>query len=168
MHKGSADVVHVQAEVDGRAQLLELPGWMLDRAACASMQLVEHPCVGCGELRGLRELLLHVTSSEATIDRHLGSPSPGDADAQSSIHNVAPNSTSSSEGSPNPQRATRSLSAAADAAVVVEPAAGSAQSPAGVAGSTAADAGTGAGPVSTPKRATRRTTRNASRKGGRR
>src|SRR5262245_39055923 len=52
-------VVCLQAtlEHDGRLQLLEMPGWMFDRATCAAMPLADHPTVGIKHLRALRDLL---------------------------------------------------------------------------------------------------------------
>src|SRR5262249_13995166 len=44
-------------EHDGRLQLLEMPGWMFDRATCAAMPLADHPTVGIKHLRALRDLL---------------------------------------------------------------------------------------------------------------
>ena len=74
-------VAHVRCDIDGRSRLLELPLWMLDRSTCAQMQLAEQPQVRVEHLRRLRELLLNVVSSKATMDRHLGTPSSGDANA---------------------------------------------------------------------------------------
>ena len=84
VRRRDGDVAHVRRDVDGRSQLLELPVWMLDRSTCADMQLSEQPHLGCEHLQQLRELLLTLANSTATMDRHPGTPSSGDANAISS------------------------------------------------------------------------------------
>jgi hypothetical protein len=75
--------VYATLEYDGRLQVLEMPGWMFDRAICAAMPLADHPLVGIKHLRALRELLTCTagTSDEDLIEtQHLDSSRKGDAD----------------------------------------------------------------------------------------
>jgi len=73
-------VLHVTIERDGRTQLLELPEWMADSAACASMMLADEPVASIDALRSLRELLRVVGSVMVVESQHLGVESQGDAD----------------------------------------------------------------------------------------
>src|SRR5262249_42199227 len=78
-------VVCLQAtlEHDGRLQLLEMPGWMFDRATCAAMPLADHPTVGIKHLRALRDLLTSAAGrrDENFIEKqHLYLSRKGDAD----------------------------------------------------------------------------------------
>lgn len=50
-------------EDDENGRALELPHWMLDRAACCSMRASEVPVVRCADLRHLRDLLRQVTGA---------------------------------------------------------------------------------------------------------
>jgi hypothetical protein len=47
--------VYAALDHDGRIQLLEMPGWMFDRATCAAMPLADHPFVGIKRLQALFE-----------------------------------------------------------------------------------------------------------------
>ena len=78
--KRSGAVLHVTIERDGRTQLLELPEWMADSAACASMMLADEPFASIDALRSLRELLRVVGSVMVVESQHLGVESQGDAD----------------------------------------------------------------------------------------
>ena len=78
--KRSGAVLHVTIERDGRTQLLELPEWMADSAACASMMLADEPVASIDALRSLRELLRVVGSVMVVESQHLGVESQGDAD----------------------------------------------------------------------------------------
>jgi hypothetical protein len=78
--KRSGAVLHVTIERDGRTQLLELPEWMADSAACASMMLADEPVASIDALRSLRELLRVVGSVMVVEGQHLGVESQGDAD----------------------------------------------------------------------------------------
>jgi hypothetical protein len=73
-------VLHVTIERDGRTQLLELPEWMVDSAACASMMLADEPVASIDALRALRELFRVVGSVMVVEGQHLGVESQGDAD----------------------------------------------------------------------------------------
>ena len=139
LQKQAIDAVQVELEQDGRTWSVELPSWMLDRVACAGMELQNEPRVGCAHLRSLRELLRSVTPRDVRMDRHPCSSIPGDADEDS---------TPSLAGS------RRSVSAATHTASVEEPAAGDAKPNPGAADSTAA------GKQKRPRR-------RSSRKGGR-
>ncbi|CAP55002.1 putative transposase [Gluconacetobacter diazotrophicus PA1 5] len=48
----------------GGVRLLELPAWMLDRAACAGMRLAPDPTVSLGALYDLQSLLTGFLSSD--------------------------------------------------------------------------------------------------------
>jgi len=78
--KRSEAVLHVTIERDGRTQLLELPEWMADSAACASMMLAEEPVASIDALRSLQALLRVVGSVIVVEGQHLGVESQGDAD----------------------------------------------------------------------------------------
>ena len=78
--KRSEAVLHVTIERDGRTQLLELPEWMADSAACASMVLADEPVASIDALRSLRDLLRVVGSVMVVEGQHLGVESQGDAD----------------------------------------------------------------------------------------
>ena len=80
MVKRSEAVLHVTIERDGRTQLLEIPEWMVDSAACASMMLAEEPIASIDALRTLRDLLRVAASVTVVEDQHLGVESQGDAD----------------------------------------------------------------------------------------
>ena len=54
--KRSGAVLHVSIERDGRMQVLELPEWMADSAACASMVLADEPIASIDALRSLQDL----------------------------------------------------------------------------------------------------------------
>lgn len=85
LQKRTSDSVHVELERAGRSRLLELPSWMLDRAACAAMELRSEPRVECAHLRSLRELLQYVTARDAIMVRDPGSPNSGDADEEATF-----------------------------------------------------------------------------------
>jgi hypothetical protein len=72
----------VTIEQDGRTQQLELPEWMADAAACASMVLADEPVASIDALRALRELLRVVGSVLVVEGQHLGVESQGDADEE--------------------------------------------------------------------------------------
>lgn len=78
-------VLHVTIERDGRTQLLELPEWMVDSAACASMMLAKEPVASIDALRSLRELLRVVEPVMVVEDQHLGVESQGDADEKTPL-----------------------------------------------------------------------------------
>jgi hypothetical protein len=78
--KRSEAVLHVTIERDGRTQQLELPEWMVDSAACASMMLAKEAVASIDALRSLRELLRVVGSAMMVEGQHLGVESQGDAD----------------------------------------------------------------------------------------
>jgi hypothetical protein len=78
--KRSEGVLHVTIERDGRTQLLELPEWMVDSAACAPMMHADEPVASIDALRSLRELLRVVGSAMVVEDQHLGVELQGDAD----------------------------------------------------------------------------------------
>ena len=139
LQKQAVDVVQVELEQDGRTWSVELPSWMLDRAACAGMELQSEPRVGCAHLRSLRELLRCVTARDARMDRHPCPPIPGDADE---------------DATSSPADSRRSVPASTHAASVEEPVPGHAKPNQGTTDSIAAG---------TPKRPRRR----SSRKGGR-
>ena len=80
MARRSEAVLHVTIERDGRTQLLELPEWMVDSAACASMMLAKEPVASIDALQSLWELLRVVGSVIVVEDQHLGVESQGDAD----------------------------------------------------------------------------------------
>ena len=80
MARRSEAVLHVSIERDGRIQLLELPEWMADSAACASMVLADEPIASISALRSLRDLLRVVGSVTVVEGQHLGVESQGDAD----------------------------------------------------------------------------------------
>ena len=64
--------------------MLEVPGWMFDRASCAVMRLSEHPYVSAKQLYELRTLLKYAagTTGESVIEsQHLGLEK-GDADEE--------------------------------------------------------------------------------------
>jgi len=145
-------VLHAVCEDDGRIRLLEVPQWMLDRAACSVMRSSDQPQVSCEHLRLLQNLLACTGMEELRGDgpraegdvieeQHLDSSSKGDADAQ--------------EPSAPSRRSTRSVSAGARKAHLADAAARS-----NTAGQTAT------GP--TPARASRRASRSSERKGGHR
>ena len=60
---------------------LELPAWMLDRAACCRMQVAVHPSVRIADLRLLQDLLNLLGDPNVVKDRHFPSSGSGDADA---------------------------------------------------------------------------------------
>jgi hypothetical protein len=65
--------------------MLEVPGWMFDRASCAVMRLSEHPYVSAKQLYALTTLLKYAagTTGEGVIEsQHLGSLEKGDADEE--------------------------------------------------------------------------------------
>ena len=80
MVRRSEAVLHVTIERDGRMQLLELPEWMADSAACASMVLADEPVASIDALRALQDLLRVVGSVMVVEGQHLGVESQGDAD----------------------------------------------------------------------------------------
>jgi hypothetical protein len=85
--KRRESMVHATAEGNKRAQVLEIPGWMVDPGACASLRAAQEPAVDCSALRSLRELLkcIAVRTDEPMIeDQHLVLQSKGDADASTS------------------------------------------------------------------------------------
>ena len=55
--------IYAALERDGRLQLLEVPGWMFDPAACAAMRLSEHPFVPAKPLRALTDLLTYAAGA---------------------------------------------------------------------------------------------------------
>jgi hypothetical protein len=79
VHRRGGDVAYVRRDVDGRSRLLELPIWMLDRSACVHLTLSPQPWIELAHLRAVKELLLNVARSTATIERHLSLPFEGDA-----------------------------------------------------------------------------------------
>jgi hypothetical protein len=83
--KRSETVLHVTVELDGRMQQLELPEWMADAAACASMVPADEPVVSADALRALRELLRVVGSVLVVKGQHLGVESQGDADEKTPL-----------------------------------------------------------------------------------
>jgi hypothetical protein len=80
--KRSEAVFHVTIERDGRTQLLEVPEWMVDSAACASMMLAKEPVATIDALRSLRDLLRVATLVTVVEDQHLGVELQGDADEE--------------------------------------------------------------------------------------
>ncbi len=83
--KRSETVLHVTVELDGRMQQLELPEWMADAAACASMVPADEPVASADALRALRELLRVVGSVLVVKGQHLGVESQGDADEKTPL-----------------------------------------------------------------------------------
>ena len=83
--KRSETVLHVTVERDGRMQQLELPEWMADAAACASMVPADEPVASVDALRALRELLRVVGSVLVVKGQHLGVESQGDADEKTPL-----------------------------------------------------------------------------------
>jgi len=84
MTKRQEAILHVTTEQDKHTQLREVPAWMADPAACASMGLAGQPTVDCEALRSLQELLRWIDArhNEYVIeDQHLSSRLKGDADA---------------------------------------------------------------------------------------
>ncbi len=90
VEKRLESVLRVSIEWSGRAPLRELPVWMTDSAACASMVVADEPIVSAESLRSLRDLLETVRSG-VVESQHL--ESEGDADAKT------PSSPCCSEGS---------------------------------------------------------------------
>jgi len=83
--KRSGAVLHVTVERGGRTQQLELPEWMADSAACASMVLADEPVASIDALRSLRDLLRVVGSALVVEGQHLGVKSQGDADEKTPL-----------------------------------------------------------------------------------
>ncbi len=82
--KRSEDVVYASRDGDGRTPLREIPAWMLDSAACASMALAETPRVDCRALRALRSLIEFCAANSkggVVESQHPDSLRKGDADA---------------------------------------------------------------------------------------
>ena len=80
--KGQA-LCRCRLEGDHRAKSLEVPQWMLDRATCCRMCLVDGPRVACGDLLRLKELLRVVAGEGDGVvveNQHRSLIGKGDAD----------------------------------------------------------------------------------------
>jgi hypothetical protein len=79
LNRCDRSVARCRREGDDSGRALELPHWMLDRAACCTLRLADAPVVRATDLRRLRDLLRQASGSHqcgAVQDRYPSS-SPG-------------------------------------------------------------------------------------------
>src|SRR5262249_46160607 len=81
--RSDRSVSRFQLEEDESGRSLELPRWMLDRAACSQMRTAIAPVVGCDVLWRLKDFLgaaRSEASASAVQNQHPRSHTQGDAD----------------------------------------------------------------------------------------
>lgn len=122
---GDERFIRVEYSVGRRVRWIDLPAWMFDTGACASMILAESPAVHLDALVQLRTLLrrmLHAADDTKVKTEHSSSQNTGDA------HAAAPEKVRDSE-------TTRSVSARTNPTGVGNPASRSQETGSGSAGS---------------------------------
>lgn len=81
--KNGQTLCRCRLEADLRSRPLEVPLWMLDRAACCGMHLIDEPRVACGDLLRLKELLRNAVGDGGGVvleNQHRSLIGKGDAD----------------------------------------------------------------------------------------
>ncbi len=124
--KRLGNVLHVSCEREEQTRLREIPAWMVDAAACASMRLADIPRVDCRALHRLRELIESCVGDDkqgVVEKQHHNSSRKGDADAN--------------RPTPRPAHSTRSVSNASDTAAMEDTATGDPAASSADAGATA-------------------------------